>query len=239
MILYDAKTGEAIRAIDSTIEMPLATDKPQLDVQLDDNQYQSFRDENDNVPYWPTEQSQWVVKERFVKVTAYNKQTKQSKEFDDKTLVDDGYTLDKPSTQFDEWINDAWVTNVEAQRTATITNGISAIDNKAATISLYWSRFAEEYVEREKAANEYKAAGYTGDVSIYVTSFADSAGLDYQTATDLILTQAEGLRALQAQLAVERMRKYELKNPELTVEQIETLCTQICDNMQTLADSYE
>lgn len=162
MILYDAKTGEAIRAIDSTIEMPLATDKPQLDVQLDDNQYQSFRDENDNVPYWPTAQSDWVIKERFVKVTAYNKKTKQPKEFGDKTLVDDDYTLEKPTTQYDEWLNNAWVTNEQAQYEAQVNQvdatrralylNVDALRNEAAMIRLTESddAKADDYDEQAK-----------------------------------------------------------------------------------------
>ncbi|RMZ62389.1 phage tail protein, partial [Vibrio anguillarum] len=46
------------------------------------------------------------------KVTAYLKAdcTKQ-KEFNDKTLVTDDYTLNVPATRFDEWINDEWLTN--------------------------------------------------------------------------------------------------------------------------------
>ncbi|EHU0382550.1 phage tail protein [Vibrio cholerae] len=57
-----------------------------------------------------------VIKAPYVKVTAYLKSdcTKQ-KEFDDVTLVTDDYTLKKPATQFDEWIDDDWVTNISNQ----------------------------------------------------------------------------------------------------------------------------
>lgn len=57
-----------------------------------------------------------VIKAQYVKVTAYLKSdcTKQ-KEFDDVTLVPDDYTLKKPATQFDEWMDDAWVTNISNQ----------------------------------------------------------------------------------------------------------------------------
>ncbi|ENM3866182.1 phage tail protein [Vibrio cholerae] len=57
-----------------------------------------------------------VIKAPYVKVTAYLKSdcTKQ-KEFDDVTLVTDDYTLKKPATQFDEWIDDDWVTDVQSQ----------------------------------------------------------------------------------------------------------------------------
>ncbi|HDB1442978.1 TPA: phage tail protein [Vibrio cholerae] len=58
----------------------------------------------------------WVIEPKLIKVTAYLKSdcTKQ-KEFDDVTLVTDDYTLKKPATQFDEWSDDAWVTNISNQ----------------------------------------------------------------------------------------------------------------------------
>ena len=172
--------------------------------------------------------------------TIYNTQDcRQSKTVEKLGTIEDGWTLLKPLTQFDEWIDDAWVTNEQAQRDSTLVSSISAIDNKAGVISAYWLRFAEEYKERESAALAYKAAGYTGDVSIYISSFAQPAGLATQTATDLILQQAEGLRSLQSQLSVERMRKYELNNESLSIEDIESLTAEICANMQALADSHE
>ncbi|MFS1922427.1 hypothetical protein [Vibrio lentus] len=53
----------------------------------------------------------WIVESKPVEVTAYNKQTHESKVFDDASLVTNEYTVEKPSTQFDEWINSAWGTN--------------------------------------------------------------------------------------------------------------------------------
>ena len=65
--------------------------------------------------------------------------------------------------------------------------------------------FSEEYKERESAALAFKEANFTGEVSIYISSFATVAGLDNKIiATLLILKQAEGLRTLQEQLAVQR-----------------------------------
>ncbi|EOG7734446.1 phage tail protein [Vibrio cholerae] len=57
-----------------------------------------------------------VIKAPYVKVTAYLKSDcTKPKEFDDVTLVAEDYTLKEPATRFDEWIDDAWVTNVSAQ----------------------------------------------------------------------------------------------------------------------------
>ncbi|MFA0146949.1 hypothetical protein AB4452_12710 [Vibrio lentus] len=53
----------------------------------------------------------WLVELKLVEVTAHHKQTHETKVFDDASLVADEYTLEKPSTQFDEWINGVWVTN--------------------------------------------------------------------------------------------------------------------------------
>ncbi|MBF4248914.1 phage tail protein, partial [Vibrio anguillarum] len=55
------------------------------------------------------------------KVTAYLKSDcTQQKEFDDKTLVTDDYTLDVPQSRFDEWIDDEWVTNLQNQYQAQV-----------------------------------------------------------------------------------------------------------------------
>lgn len=55
------------------------------------------------------------------KVTAYLKSDcTQQKEFDDKMLVTNDYTLDVPKSRFDEWINNAWVTNLQNQYQAQV-----------------------------------------------------------------------------------------------------------------------
>ncbi len=125
------------------------------------------------------------------------------------------------------------------QLAIAITSAISAIDTSAATVTSNWTRFAEEYKEREAAALAYKEAGYSGEVSIYITSFAEPAGITNQAAADLILKQAADLRTLQSQLAAERMRKYELKATGLTLEEITVLRNEIVANIKALGESYE
>ncbi|MDY0487297.1 hypothetical protein NMU88_12485, partial [Pasteurella multocida] len=85
----------------------------------------------------------------------------------------------------------------------------------------------------------FKEAGFTGEVSIYISSFATVAGLDNKSATLLILKQAEGLRTLQEQLAVQRMRKYELKHDELSDEDLQSIHDDIISKMQELAEKYK
>ncbi|TCT70718.1 DUF4376 domain-containing protein [Vibrio crassostreae] len=55
----------------------------------------------------------WVEKEKLLKVTAYDKQTQQAKEFDDKSLVTDEYTLKKPPTPCHDFVDNDWVANNE------------------------------------------------------------------------------------------------------------------------------
>lgn len=68
-------------------------------------------DEETEQARFDVKNQKWLVELKPVDVTAYHKQTHESKVFDDASLVTDEYTLEKPLTQWDEWINDAWVTN--------------------------------------------------------------------------------------------------------------------------------
>ncbi|AYV21114.1 hypothetical protein [Vibrio mediterranei] len=85
----------------------------------------------------------WLVELKPVEVTAYHKQTRESKAFSDAPLVTDEYTLKKPLTQWDEWINDSWVTNlsnkyihdyahVDTTRTALYTKLTDPLENELA-----------------------------------------------------------------------------------------------------------
>ena len=134
-----------------------------------------------------------------------------------------------------------WVISQEKQ-TALLAekrnNLIDQIDNHAATIYSTWTRFESEYRERQTAAEAYKAANYQGECSRYITDFAKRAGLDNKAATNLILTQAAGLEKLQIELANQRMRKYELKAPNLTLEQMQSIYDDIIKQMDALMEAY-
>lgn len=90
--------------------------------------------------------------------TIYNTQDcKESKTVEKLGVVEEGWTLLKPSTQFDEWIDGAWVTNEQAQYEAHVKQvdatrrslylNVDALRNEAAMI-----RMLEE--------NETKAVDY-------------------------------------------------------------------------------
>lgn len=115
---------------------------------------------------------------------------------------------------------------------------INNIDVHAASIYSTWTRFESEYRERQAAAEAFKNANYQGECSRYITDFAKRAGLNNQAATDLILVQATGLEKLQVELANQRMRKYELKVPGLTIEKMRSIYDDIIKQMDALMEAY-
>lgn len=121
----------------------------------------------------------------------------------------------------------------------TQTRLIANIDEHAAKIYSTWTRFESEYRERQAAAEAFKAANYEGECSRYISDFAQRAKLDNKTATNLILTQAAGLEKLQVELANQRMRKYELKAPNLTLEQLQSIHDDIIKQMDNLMEAYQ
>ena len=134
-----------------------------------------------------------------------------------------------------------WVIS-PAKQTALLeeksNNLIEQIDSHAATIYGTWTRFESEYRERQAAAEAYKSANYQGECSRYITDFAKRAGLNNKAATDLILVQAAGLEKLQIELANQRMRKYELKASNLTLEQMQSIYDDIIKQMDALMEAY-
>ncbi|MEX4566237.1 hypothetical protein MY821_03375 [Haemophilus influenzae] len=121
----------------------------------------------------------------------------------------------------------------------TQTRLVANIDEHAEKIYSTWTRFESEYRERQAAAEAFKAANYEGECSRYISDFAQRARLDNKTATNLILTQAAGLEKLQVELANQRMRKYELKAPNLTLEQLQSIYDDIIKQMDNLMEAYQ
>lgn len=140
-----------------------------------------------------------------------------------------------------EWDGKAWVispSKMTALLAETQNQLIANIDSHAAAIYSTWTRFESEYRERQAAAEAYKSANYEGECSRYITDFAQRAGLDNTTATNLILTQAAGLEKLLVELANQRMRKYELKQPNITLEQLQSIHDDIIKQMDSLMEAY-
>ncbi|HHP9895004.1 TPA: hypothetical protein ACSJ9Y_000843 [Haemophilus influenzae] len=150
--------------------------------------------------------------------------------------------VDRQPTELHKWNGITWVIDEKKKteiKRKLIKNLVDSIDDTAANISARWTRFAEEYKEREAAAIAFKEANFAGEVSVYISSFATVAGLDNQSASLLILQQAERLRALQQQLAVQRMRKYELKHEALSDEELKNIHDDIVSKMRQLAEAQQ
>ncbi len=166
-------------------------------------------------------------------------------ELETKQLIDfkSQYILvDRQPTELHKWNGNSWIVDEKKKteiKRELIKNLVDSIDDTAANISARWTRFAEEYKEREAAAIAFKEANFAGEVSVYISSFATVAGLDNQSASLLILQQAESLRTLQQQLAVQRMRKYELKHEALSDEELQRIHDDIIGKMQTLAEAQQ
>ena len=140
-----------------------------------------------------------------------------------------------------EWDGNDWVISKEKQTALLVdiqTRLIANIDEHAAKIYSTWTRFESEYRERQAAAEAFKSANYEGECSRYISDFAQRARLDNKTATNLILTQAAGLEKLQVELANQRMRKYELKASNLTLEQLQSIHDDIIKQMDSLMEAY-
>ena len=191
------------------------------------------------VAKWTSEEWQYI--ENHIGKTVYSTATKDSMEISELGVIPEGYTLIKPENELEEWNGKAWEIPTE-KLTALLTEKrnrlIEQIDSHAATIYSTWTRFESEYRERQTAAEAYKSANYEGDCSRYITDFAKRAGLNNKAATDLILLQAAGLERLQVELANQRMRKYELKVPGLTIEKMQSIHDDIIKQMDALMEAY-
>jgi hypothetical protein len=91
------------------------------------------------------------------------------------------------------------------------TQLMAQVDNFVATAYSNWTRFQQEYLNRESAAQTFANNNFVGDPGIWVTAFAQAAGYDNKTAAKLILGQATQLNSALSSLAAQRMRKYEIK----------------------------
>ncbi len=186
---------------------------------------------------------EWLKVEDHRGETVWHKETGSASVIDELGEIPEEFTTLEhvPYSTWDE-LENLWVISEEAeqQRIADlIADSILVIDGAAAAAAGKWTRFTEEYQVREAAALEFKAAEYTGECSLYISSFADAAGMEYQAATDLILKQANDLRDLQSKIAAQRMSKNKLKQPGLTFEDITALRDEIVLNIKTLGDSYD
>lgn len=173
--------------------------------------------------------------------TYYNKETGEKVEYTALGELPGNLTSLEPLAEPCKWNGSEWVKDeakIAENFTKKQTQFIANIDEHAAKIYNTWTRFESEYRERQAAAEAFKNANYQGECSRYITDFAKRAGLNNQAATDLILVQAAGLEKLQVELANQRMRKYELKVPGLTIEKMQSIHDDIIKQMDALMEAY-
>lgn len=118
-----------------------------------------------------------------------------------------------------------------------IANACNAIDDTVSAVYTKWTRFQKEYDARLQAAEAYAQAGYTGPVSVYISSVADAAGISAQAAADQVIEQATMFEVALEQLGAARMRKFEVKRAtdaagalalqDAIISQINTIAAQI------------
>jgi hypothetical protein len=108
------------------------------------------------------------------------------------------------------------------------------IDNLVATIYSNWTRFQQEYLLRQQAAQAFKDDGYAGDPGVWVTAYATSANVTNQQAADTILSQAALLDGALQQLGALRMQKYCVLNAADPAT-AQTTYNQIVANIQAIA----
>lgn len=117
----DHVSGEYIKPQELEHKVGYTTSQLLPDVELAEHEYLAMLDADGKVQYWPDDTDcTWQVKTRFEKVTAYHKQTQQTKQFDDKSLVPTDYTLLPPPTLYHDFVINEWVYNtnkaIEAKR---------------------------------------------------------------------------------------------------------------------------
>lgn len=85
---------------------------------------------------------------------------------------------------------------------------VKEIDERFEAIYGYFTRFKDEYQAGEAAARAYKAAGYSGAVSVFISSYAQAANISNRAAADTIIAQADAAYVLIPTLRAIRMKKY-------------------------------
>ena len=85
-----------------------------------------------------------------------------------------------------------------------------SIDNLAATCYERYTRFQLEYEKRENQAQLYKDNNYIGEIPEQILAFSEPSGITPEQATDIILQQSTILRTALNNIAVLRMKKFEI-----------------------------
>lgn len=132
----------------------------------------------------------------------------------------------------------AWVLTKENQSqllAEAVGRGVVAINDMVDGAYRHVTRFQPEYELREQQARDYKADGCKGEAPEQVAAFAKPTGKTACEATDIIIAQADKLRAAMGRLGVLRMRKFELETLK-TAEEVNKRVAEILAEIQPIAD---
>lgn len=124
---------------------------------------------------------------------------------------------------------DEWASRVLRQAYGFADKVTRAVCARLSDLSV----FMYGYQHREEAALAYRDAGYKGEESGWVSSFADAAGMPYEKAVDLIILQGEQMRAAVYEIERLHMGKYLILR-QSTVEQAQAICDQLVTAINTV-----
>jgi hypothetical protein len=133
-----------------------------------------FNEETEQAKF-DVENQKWLVELKPVEVTAYHKQTHEFKVFNDSSLVTEEYTLEKPLTQWDEWVEGSWATNESVKESYKIRQNIDAakvLRDQKITEGIFvhsapWQvRTAEDLVNIQDIIDEAKFQNLPADATI-------------------------------------------------------------------------
>ncbi|MEZ9998466.1 DUF4376 domain-containing protein [Vibrio lentus] len=131
LLLYitSHKTGEVLGTRDALVDIknperfiipPYQTPTNIPNEVIKDNEYWAYLDDSGQAVRDYVCGS-WVKKEKQIEVTAYHKQTQQTKEFDDESLMTGEYTIKEPPTPYHDFVHNDWVANNEKATNAKRT----------------------------------------------------------------------------------------------------------------------
>ena len=144
----------------------------------------------------------------------------------------------KAPSHLHQWDGKEWTLDKTAASqllAEAVGRGVVAINDMVAGAYRHVTRFQPEYELREQQARDYKAGGCKGEAPEQVAAFAKPAGKTACEATDIIIAQADKLRAAMGRLGVLRMRKFELENLK-TAEEVNKRVAEILAEIQPIAD---
>lgn len=123
---------------------------------------------------------------------------------------------------------------IDSNLASTKTALAKKIDDEIATVYAKFLRFEAEYLKREEAARTFKASGYQGEPSTWITAFSTAANLPVDSATNLIISQADNLKNALEALGALRMQKYSLV-PTTSIEAAQTVYNGIKTQIDTIS----